>query len=271
MNTGKELLREIQRAEVKPGHYALWWFGQLGWVIKTASCLVGVDLFLSPHPKRRYPPLIKPEEAEGFDLFLGTHDHKDHVDREAWPAMAAASPKARFILPLRSLDEVDEATSIPRRRLVGLNDGMAITVGDLTIHAVPSAHEWIDNLPEAGGHRWLGYVLDTGREQGAVYHSGDTCIWEGMTERLTKWKIAAALLPINGRDAARYQNGVLGCMLYQEAGDLAARIRAGLVMPGHFDTFLRDELKTDDFVAYVESRYPDVKPVIPVKGMRVDI
>lgn len=268
MKTGEELLREIHDADVPPGHYAVWWFGQQGWIVKTSGCLAGIDLFLSPHPKRRYEPLLKAGEAEGFDLFLGTHDHRDHIDRVAWPVLAEASPAARFVLPARSLDEVREATGIAAARLVGVNDGMTVAAGGMTVTAVPSAHEWLDDIPEAGGHRWLGYVLDAGGE-GALYHAGDTCLWEGLTERLSHWRIAAAFLPVNGRDAERFNAGVLGCMVYQEAGDLAARIGAAMVVPGHYDAFLRDELDPARLAEYVASRYPDVKTLVPRRGEMV--
>lgn len=271
MKTGLALMREIRETRVEPGHYALWWFGQQSWVVKTAACLAGIDLFLSPHPRRRHEALIRPEEAGGFDLFLGTHDHKDHIDRAAWPAMAKASPRANFGLPMRVRSEVMDATGIEPERLAGLDDGRTLVAGDLTVTAVPSAHEWIDNQPGAGGHRWLGYVLETAGCAGAVYHAGDTCLWEGLSSRLSGWRVAAALLPINGRDAERYRAGVLGCMLYQEAGDLAGRIGAALVMPGHYDAFVRDQVDPGLFAEYVASRYPGVGVATPERGLRIDV
>ncbi len=269
MKTGPELIREIHEAKVAPGRFALWWLGQQGWVVKTAACLAGIDLFLSPHPKRRYPALVNPGEIAGFDLILGTHDHKDHIDREAWPAIANASPAAQFVIPQRSFAEVTQATGIAATRFIGLDDGKTTAFGDVVVSAVPSAHEWLDNIPEAGGQRYLGYVLDAG--DGAVYHAGDTCLWEGLTQRLSPWTIRAALLPINGRDAERHQAGVIGCMVYQEAGDLASRIKAGIVIPGHYDAFSRDTVDPQLFADYVRSRYPEVVPLTPERGVRIDI
>ncbi len=270
MPQGQELMQEIRQATVEPGKFALWWLGQQGWIIKTVRCLAGIDLFLSDNPKRRYPALLSPKELAGFDLILGTHDHKDHIDRDAWKIIAKHSLDTMFILPRRSVAEVRIATGIPIDRLMGLDDGQSVVSCDLKVTAVPSAHEWIDNLPEAGGHRWLGYILDPGTG-GVLYHAGDTCIWEGMSERLTEWDIRAACLPINGRDAERYKRGVVGCMQYQEAGDLAARIGAKTVLPGHWDAFLRDQTDPNLFAEYVKSRYPEIKAIPPERGARIDL
>lgn len=265
------LMRRIHEFPVSPGSYALWWFGQQGWVVKTSRALAAVDLFLSPHPQRRFPALVAPEDVIGFDLILGSHDHKDHIDREAWPKMAAASPKATFVLPRRSLADVAHATGMAMERFAPLDDGQAVSAGDLKATAVPSAHEWIDYDREAGGHRWLGYVLEADGAEGAVYHAGDTCVWEGMRARLSEWRIRAALLPINGRDAARFEAGKLGCMLYQEAGDLADGIGAEFAIPGHYDSFARDAVDPGEFARYVASRYPDVRVLVPERGERLDL
>lgn len=269
MAQGRELLNAIRACRPPEGGFSAWWFGQMGWTVKAGGLTIGIDLFLSPHPKRRYAALIAPEEAEGFDLFLGTHDHKDHIDREAWPAMAKASPGATFILPARCRAEVEAATGIAPDRFVAMDDGMTSRHGEVAVAALPSAHEWLDNDPAAGGNRWLGYVIEAGR--GAIYHSGDTCNWEGLQTRLSRWRLLAAMLPINGRDAARFRAGVIGCLTYQEAGDLAGILGVGAVFPGHYDAFERDALDPALFADYVASRYPRTAARIPALGERVDI
>jgi L-ascorbate metabolism protein UlaG (beta-lactamase superfamily) len=49
--------------------------------------------------------------------------------------------------------------------------------------------------------------------------------------------IDAALLPINGRDGARYRRNCIGNMTFQEAADLAGELHPRLVIPGHWDMF----------------------------------
>ena len=42
-----------------------------------------------------------------------------------------------------------------------------------------------------------------------MYHSGDTCIYEGMYSKLRNWnKIDVMFIPINGRDAKRYRENL---------------------------------------------------------------
>jgi L-ascorbate metabolism protein UlaG (beta-lactamase superfamily) len=34
-------------------------------------------------------PLVQPGEVTNATVVLGSHDHADHIDREAWPGIAA--------------------------------------------------------------------------------------------------------------------------------------------------------------------------------------
>jgi L-ascorbate metabolism protein UlaG (beta-lactamase superfamily) len=79
-----------------------------------------------------------------------------------------------------------------------------------------------------------------------IYHSGDCCLYDGLVERLRKWQIDVALLPINGRDPAR---GVAGNFSPMEAADLGLQIRAGLVIPCHYEMFEFNTVSPEEFVA----------------------
>src|SRR5438128_206910 len=85
------LMQEIRAFSVPKGSVALWWFGQNGYIFKTAEgTLTGVDLYLTDsceglHPeldlRRQVPVLIAPEDLD-IDLFACTHNHQDHTDPE---------------------------------------------------------------------------------------------------------------------------------------------------------------------------------------------
>jgi len=96
---------------------------------------------------------------------------------------------------------------------------------------VPAAHETIER-DESGRCKFLGYVVRFG--PWTVYHSGDTVLYDGMVERLRRYEIDVALLPINGRSPDR---GVPGNLWGREAARLAQDIAARLVIPCHFDMF----------------------------------
>jgi L-ascorbate metabolism protein UlaG (beta-lactamase superfamily) len=90
------------------------------------------------------------------------------------------------------------------------------------------------------------------------YHSGDTLVYEGLLQTLRQWSLDVAFLPINGRDAVRYQSGCIGNMTYQEAVDLAGELEVGLAVPSHWDMFLANSEDPQRFVQYLAAKYPGV-------------
>ena len=179
----------------------------------------------APHPSRLAPPLIAAEEVTGAALVLGTHDHGDHIDRESWPAIAQASPAARFIVPKLLREKIAGEIGLADRRVPGIDQGIVIQHAAVTVTAVPAAHEFLDEDPATGLHPYLGYIIEGGGFR--LYHAGDTCLYEGLQAGLRRWPLDLALLPINGRDAKRLAANCIGNMTYQEAADLAGRSGPG--------------------------------------------
>lgn len=68
-------------------------------------------------------------------------------------------------------------------------------------------------------------------------------------ERLRKWKIDLALLPINGRDPAR---GVAGNFSGEQAAFLGKQISAGMVIPCHYEMFEFNTVSPEEFVTAAE-------------------
>ena len=85
------LMGQIREYQTPKGAVALWWFGQNGYILKSAEgTLAGVDLYLTDscaaaYPEvdlhRKIPALIEPEDLE-LDIFACTHNHQDHTDPE---------------------------------------------------------------------------------------------------------------------------------------------------------------------------------------------
>ena len=44
----------------------------------------GIDLFLSDMDGRQVKNIVNVEDLSDVSLIFGTHDHVDHIDREAW-------------------------------------------------------------------------------------------------------------------------------------------------------------------------------------------
>jgi len=220
------------------GEVELRWLGQSSFLLRFHAATVLVDPFLSPHPDRLVPPPFAPDEATGLDVVAITHDHLDHLDRESLPGIAAASPAARFVIPLPLVD----ALEVPADRVLGLRPGESAEIGALRVHAVAALHGDLptdaysfDGAAGDGACRFLGYVFDA--DGICVYHAGDTIAYPGLAEEVRRLAPDVALLPINGRDAEREAQDIVGNLDETEAVDLAAEAGVDLLVPMHWDMF----------------------------------
>lgn len=266
-NRGSNLIADIEACRVAPRQCGLWWLGQHGFAVKLGQTVCYLDAFLTALPGRLVPPLLRADEITNADLVLGSHDHADHIDRPAWPAIAAASPQARFIVPQLLRDKVADELGLPGARVLGVDEGRSITVGGVTVTGVPAAHEFLDVDPATGLHPHLGFVLEG--PGFCLYHAGDTCLWEGLHALLRRWRLDAALLPINGRDARRLKANCIGNMTYQEAADLAGSLKPGCTIPAHYDMFASNSEDPELFAAYMRVKYPTLSVHVPEHGQRV--
>lgn len=247
-------LQTVQSAPCPPGTAVLWWLGQMGLLVKLGKAVLCVDYYAANGPGRRYPPPVPPEEVAGIDAFLGTHDHLDHIDHPAWCLWASQCPEALFVFPEAHRGSV-LADGVAEARCRGLTDGGSCRIGEIAIHAVAAAHEFLAPDPQTGLYPCLQYVIEGNGLR--IYHAGDTLRYEGMLPALQALgPLDAALLPINGRDGARYRRNCIGNMTFQEAADLAGALQPRAVIPGHWDLFADNPGDPDAFADYLDAKYP---------------
>jgi len=261
MLTGKALIADLNACTLPNGQAALWWCGQQSWILKLGGQVVYLDPFLTPLPSRLVPPLLTPADITNAALITGTHDHLDHIDRNMWPGIAAASPTATFVVPDLLRKRLAAEIPMPEARLAGVNDGGSVHLAGLTITGVAAAHEFLDRDAATGRYPHLSYVIEG--HGCTIFHAGDACLYEGLVTKLSRWHFDVMLLPINGRDAQRYRSGCIGNMTYQEAADLAGTLKPGLVMPAHFDMFASNPGDPEAFADYVRAKYPAQAVAIP--------
>ena len=108
------------------GNAELTWLGQMGLLIRIGNTTVCVDYFASPVEDRLVPPPVKADELTGIDAFLGTHNHLDHIDHEAWKVWAKTNPEAKFIFPKAFMDEILE-DGVDPDNAIGINDGESVS------------------------------------------------------------------------------------------------------------------------------------------------
>src|ERR1700678_1914912 len=100
-----DLIAEIATTAPVPGSLVIWWLGQSGFLIKSRTGLLAVDLYLSEHLTKKYESTSRPHirmtrapirghELQSVDLVLASHKHSDHLDPGTFPDLLAASPGA---------------------------------------------------------------------------------------------------------------------------------------------------------------------------------
>lgn len=236
------------------GTAVLWWLGQMGLVVKMNETVLCIDYYASDSPDRQVAPPVPMAEMAGISAFLGTHDHLDHIDHEAWKVWAKVCPDAQFVFPAMHAQAV-AADGISPDRCCGMNEGTTCRIGDVTIHAIAAAHEFLARDPETGFYPSLQYIIEGNGLR--IYHAGDTVRYEGMLPKLQAFgPIDAALLPINGRDGTRYRRDCIGNMTFQESADLTGELKLRFVIPGHWDMFANNPGDPEAFADYLDAKYP---------------
>lgn len=243
------ILDDLAAIEPGPRAVGLAWLGQSSMALRLAGTTLLVDPFLSPQPDRLVPPPFAGADARNVDAVLVTHDHLDHLDEDALPAIAAASPSATFVVHEELVDRV-VALGIDRSRVVGLAADGRTPLGPVTVDAVAACHgETPEDAYRLGP--FLGYVISAGGVR--VYHAGDTIPHDGLVPRLRDVGVDLALLPINGRDAEREAQGLVGNLDAREAAELARDVDADAVVPLHWDMFAANPGDPGAFVAAAET------------------
>lgn len=259
VNKDKALLQEINEFQEAKKDHVFWWLGQIGFAFLLEGKIIYLDAYLSEHEKRTVEPIIHAENVTNADYVVGTHDHIDHIDKDAWKKIAKASPQAKFIVPKLYEQTLLNEIGVEKSRVIGLDEKTPFEEENILFEAIPSAHEFLDTDESTGLHPYLGIVLTTQTKK--IYHSGDTCLYQGYYEKLQKMgKLDLMILPINGRDALRYASNTIGNMTYQEAVDVAGTIRPNLVVPAHYDMFAHNSEDPKNFTEYLEVKYQSSIP-----------
>lgn len=233
---------EIQAYPVPKGSVAVWWFGQNGFIFKSAEgTLCGVDLYLTDscshldlpiHLERQIPVLIPPEEID-LDVFACTHNHQDHTDPETVRNLRNKDTM-RFVGPHPSC-ETFAKEGIEQGRITPAWPDCFIEHKDVQIHgtfALPTDTTDLNHM---------GFVFRFGSGP-SIYVTGDTDHSELLTGA-AKHNPGAMITCINGG----FNN-----LSHWEAADLAGKIKPKVAIPCHYDMFADNSVDPRQFRASLQ-------------------
>lgn len=266
------LKEKILKCKLTDDQIGIFYLGQVGCLLKYRNNYLVVDPYLTDYVdrncsselvrwNRRYPAPMAPADLDFVDVVVCTHDHYDHMDPDTLQEIAACNSKAVFVAP----DPVKHLLGncgVPADRVIGAVDGETLEVGDFKIEPIPAAHEEL-HQDENGNYKELGYKIGCGDK--SIYHAGDCCLYDGLTERLVGTNVL--MLPVNGRSYyKRYVQDIIGNMTAEEAVQLAVRAGADLLIPLHFDLYDVNCLNPAQFVDTLVSNAPTQRFHIFVPG-----
>ncbi len=247
----RECMESIRKFKVDKGSAALWWLGQMGYVIKTpAGTLFSVDAYLTNSCKaigasiglnldRKVPIFISPEELD-VNHFLCTHSHGDHADPDTIRGLRAGVVET-YVGPGQACEVFDQC-GIAKAKVQQVYPGAKVQISDVTLHgtfAVPTDDSDITHM---------GYVLAI--ENGPrIYISGDTD-YHNLLAHVRKLEPDVMITCMN----SGFNN-----MSHWEAAELAGQIKPKVAIPCHYDMFPDNSADPQLFRAALRYNAPDVR------------
>lgn len=237
-------VEHLTQAPDADGGLRFWWLGQAGFAFEHAGRRILIDPYLSDSLARKYagtvfphtrlhPVPVDPAKLRNVDSVLHSHAHTDHLDPDTVKALQEHN-RPLFVAP-RARRQVALDRHIPEDRLQAVTAGDRVEPGTgISVIAVPAAHEELE-FDANGDSVFLGYILEIAGVR--IYHSGDCVPYEGQAELLRSHQVDVALLPVNGRDSRRLQNGVPGNFTVREAAALCRQAAIPAVVGHHFGLF----------------------------------
>lgn len=168
---------------------------------------LGHDSFrLDGPPVIYFDPWQLPAGAPRADLVLVSHDHHDHCSPD--DIKQISGPKTVVVA------NPSAAAKLTGARVI--RAGEKLTIGDVTIEAVPAYNTNKKFHPKSAGH--VGYIITVSGER--LYHAGDT----DHIPEMKAFRCDVALLPVSGTYV----------MTAAEAAEAFNDIQPAVAVPMHY-------------------------------------
>lgn len=210
------------------------WLGQSGLLFQFGGQSIVVDPWLSPHPARAGDPAPPARWPAEITRVLITHGHGDHLDVDGLLALSRRTSLLTFVAPEPHVATIRAA--FPATPIVSVRPSTATPDGIQVFpawHGIGAKDGYTTMIAPDGTSPHVGYGLKIGGV--AVYLSGDTISDPELVAAVKPFAPDVAFLPVNGRDARREAEDILGNMEPVEAFAFADAVGATVVVPLHHD------------------------------------
>jgi L-ascorbate 6-phosphate lactonase len=211
------------------------WLTQGGFLLEHDSYRLVVDPYLSDAAERQEGLTRLAQPPLGVDelnpsALLCSHDHIDHLDPIAVPALMKNNPDCLLLGP-DSVLSLAKKLGVEKGRTSKLGQGDRAELGPFKVVATPARH----SDPDA-----VGFLINgVGYE---IYISGDTLYSPDMAGAIKGFcykPLDLALVCINGR---------MNNMTYQDALLLVSQLSPKLAAPMHYGLFKENTIDPDPFI-----------------------
>lgn len=249
-------MERVEHTTVKQGEAAIFWLGQAGFLIKTASGRqIAIDPYFSdcvqrliPEEglgfKRLMPPVCEATELD-LDVLLISHEHNDHFDVDAIRDLV--KEKTQVYTNCIVAKEM-EGMGFDMTRVHVMKKGQWEELEEFRILPVDCDHGEL--APEA-----LGVILDFGFSK--LYYAGDTALTVDRLKIPMEMKPEVAILPING---------AFGNLDGAEAAKYAGMLKCKVCIPCHFWTFPLHHGDPQQIITSIGEEAPQCELVLLCQG-----
>jgi len=182
--------------------------------------------------KKYRDPALSVAEIGSVDLVLLSHDHhSDNLDKNG----------KKFIKTVPVvLSTKDAVRRLKNENTIGLDNWEEYPIEDkrvkgLKITAIPAQHTNIKRLDRLMG-KVLGFTIEwDGQENGCIYISGDTVLFEGIYELAEKKKVDIAILHLGAGAFPYLKRNLRVTMNGEEAVETTKLLNPKMVIPIHYE------------------------------------
>jgi len=253
------LFDRIAQQGIPPGKLGLWPLGGGSVAVKSHTAMALIDPFFSDWSseewKRRFPPIILPNEIHACDLVLITHEHEDHCDPDTIRPLLEVNPNAVLVGPGPSIDRLRRNVALDgftTGQIIEVTSGQSFNVSDLSITAV-STYDPLSKRP-------VGYLIRSSKA--SILFMGDSLFDEHLlTCLVSQYKPDLFVVALGSNPPDK--------QYYYSVSDVieAARITyPSYVLPIHWDLWTKTYINPK---IHIKTRIPNL--ILTNRGKLVSI